>query len=216
MPLQNRVTPRGDLIATAARGAFMGNRGRLHDASRQIVRRQVPSYRAWVTCLLDFKGRRRAVMAPGRYTEVFFLDEATALAAGHRPCGECRRADYRRFKAAWLAGNSERGLAGDASIDAIDRALHADRLTDDGLQRTFVADIATLPDGVFVARGAAGAPLLIRGGALWRWSPEGYGDPEERPDGGHATVLTPHSTVRAIAGGYEPGVHASARRTAQS
>ena len=100
MPLQNRVTPYGDIIAVSARGTLMGNRGRLHDAIGRVVRRQVSSYSAWVTCLLAFKGRRRTVMAPGRYTELFFLDEATALSAGHRPCGECRRADYRRFKAA--------------------------------------------------------------------------------------------------------------------
>ena len=137
MPLQNRVSPRGDVIAVAARGALMGNRGRLHDATRQVVRRQVSSYRAWVTCLLAFKGRRRTVMAPGRYTELFFLDEATALAAGHRPCGECRRADYRRFKTAWLAGNPGRGLAGAVPIAAIDLELHGDRLTSEGLQRTF-------------------------------------------------------------------------------
>ena len=210
MSLQNRVTPRGDLVATAARGALMGNRGRLHDPSRRIVRRQVSSYRAWVTCLLEFKGRRRAVMAPGRYTELFFLDEATALAAGHRPCGECRRAEYRRFKAAWLAGNAERGLPLDAPIAAIDRELHRDRLTAKGLQQTFAADVAALPDGVFVARGAV-VPLLIWRGALWPWSPGGYGDPEARPAGGVVTVLTPASTVRAIAAGYSPDVDASAR-----
>ena len=148
MPLQNRVSPHGDVIAVAARGALMGNRGRLHDATLQIVRRQVSSYRAWVTCLLAFKGRRRTVMAPGRYTELFFLDEATALAAGHRPCGECRRADYRRFKASWLAGNPERDLPGAVPIAAIDCELHRDRLTSEGLQRTFQADLASLPDGL--------------------------------------------------------------------
>src|ERR1700752_343221 len=124
MALQNRVTQYGDLIAVQARGALRGNRGRLHDAARRIVRRQVSSYRAWVTCVLSFKGRRRAVMTPGRYTEVFFLDEVTALAAGPRPWGECRRADYRRFKASWIAGNPECGLAHDATIGAIDRELH--------------------------------------------------------------------------------------------
>jgi hypothetical protein len=206
MPLQNRVTPSGDVIAVRARGALMGNRGRLHDATRQLVRRQVSGYRAWVTCLLAFKGRRRTVMTPGRYTELFFLDEATALAAGHRPCGECRRADYRRFKAAWLGGNPERGLASGVLIGAIDRELHRDRLTPEGLQRTFLADIGGLPDGVFVARGPHEIPLLIWRGALWPWAPEGYGDPEPKLSVDVATVLTPVSTVRAIAAGYTPEV----------
>ena len=182
MPLQNRVTPRGDLIAVPARGALMGNRGRLHGADLQIVRRQVSSYRAWVTCVLAFRGRRRSVMTPGRYTELFFLDEATALAAGHRPCGECRRADYQRFKTAWIAGNPGRGLAGAVSIGAIDRELHRDRLAPGGVQRTFVAEVAGLPDGTFVARGSQAVPLLIWAGALWPWSPEGYGHPEARPE----------------------------------
>jgi hypothetical protein len=211
MPRQNRVTPRGDVIAVTARGALMGNRGRLHDATRQVIRRQISSSRAWVTCLLAFKGRRRSVMAPGRYTELFFLDEATALAAGHRPCGECRRDDYRRFKAAWLAGNPERGLAADVSIGAIDREMHRDRLTSEGRQRTFLAEVGSLPDGVFVARGPHEIPLLIWRGALWPWSPEGYGDPEAKLSLAGATVLTPVSTVRAIAAGYTPEVDISAR-----
>ncbi len=211
MPLQNRVTPRGDLIAVPARGALMGNRGRLHDAHRQIVRRQVSGYRAWVTCLLEFKGRRRPVMTAGRYTELFFLDEATALAAGHRPCGECRRTDYRRFKAAWLAANPDRGLGGGVPIGAIDRELHRDRLIPGGLQRTFAADVAALADGVSVTRGSHGAPLLIWDGALWPWSPEGYGAPEPKPEAEVVTVLTPASTVMTIAAGYTPGVHESVR-----
>jgi hypothetical protein len=213
MPLQNRATPYGDLIAVAARGALMGNRGRLHDATRRVIRRQVSGYRAWVTCLLAFKGRRRAVMAPGRYTELFFLDEVTAFAAGHRPCGECRRADYRRFKVAWLTGNPERGLMAGVPIGAIDRELHQDRLTTDGCQRTFLADdIAALPDGVFIAPGTGRAPLLIWRGALWPWSPEGYGHPEPAPEPQMVTVLTPRSTVQAFAAGYTPSVDGSAER----
>jgi hypothetical protein len=207
-PLRNRLTPHGDLVAVTARGALMGNRGRLHDAARQIVRRQVSSYRAWVTCLLAFKERRRTVMAPGRYTELFFLDEVTALAAGHRPCGECRRADHRRFKAAWLAGNAHPGAV---PIAAIDRELHGDRLTPEGRQRTFRAEIAGLPDGVFVEGEARRAPLLIWGGALWPWSPEGYGDPAAGL-AGVVTVLTPRSTVGALAAGYTPAADASAQR----
>src|SRR5262245_16882688 len=184
----------------------MGNRGRLHDYAQRIVRRQVAGYRAWVTCLLEFKGRRRPVMAPGRYTELFFLDEATALAAGHRPCGECRRADYRRFKAAWLAGNPDRGLAGDVRIAAIDRELHRDRLNAEGHQRTFSTDLAALPDGVFVTGASAETLFLVWEGGLWPWSPDGYGPSERTGDVEVVTVLTPRSTVAAIAAGYTPNV----------
>jgi hypothetical protein len=184
----------------------MGNRGRLHDDARRIVRRVVRSYRAWVTCRLEFRGRRRTVMAPGRYTELFFLDEATALAAGHRPCGECRRADHRRFKAAWLAGNADRGLSPGAPVTAIDRELHRDRLGRDGRQRTFAADLGALPDGVFVELPGSPAAWLLWDRALCPWSPEGYGAARPRPRARAVTVLTPRSTVAAIAAGYAPGV----------
>jgi hypothetical protein len=160
-------------------------------------------------------------MAPGRYTELFFLDEATALAAGHRPCGECRRGDYRRFRAAWLAGNADRGCASDARIDAIDGELHRDRLTADGAQRTFPARLDDLPDGVFVERApapdagsagavSAGVPLLVWAGALWPWSADGYGAPQTLRSADVVTVLTPASTVRAIAAGFTPAVHRTA------
>jgi hypothetical protein len=155
------------------------------------------------------------VMTPGRYTELFFLDEATALAAGHRPCGECRRAEYGHFKATWLAENSgDGGLASDAGIAAIDRRLHQDRLAPNGRQRTFLARLGTLPDGVFVSRGADGSdagPLLVWDQALWPWSPEGYGSPLPRDADASVSVLTPRSTVRAIAAGYRPCVHGSIR-----
>jgi hypothetical protein len=208
-PLQNRVTPFGDLIATPARGTLTGNRGRLHDPGRRVVRRVAGGYRAWVTCLLEFRGRRRPVMAPNRYTELFFLDEATALAAGHRPCGECRHADYRRFKEIWLAANRERGLGPETLIGAIDRELHRDRLEPDGRPRTHQAEIGSLPDGTFVAvPGVAEALLVWRGGVV-PWSPAGYGAVRKRPRGQEVTVLTPRSTVATIAAGYVPGVHAS-------
>jgi hypothetical protein len=188
----------------------MGNRGCLHDDARRISRRVVGGYRAWVTCVLSFKDRRRLVMAPGRYTELFFLDEATALAAGHRPCGECRRADYRRFKRAWTTGNPERGIGASARIAAVDRELHRDRLDEDGGPRTHRADIGRLPDGVFVAGAEPASALLVWGGSLWMWSPEGYARTGSRPRHGQATVLTPRSTVNAIAAGYLPMVHATA------
>ena len=170
-PLQNRVTPFGDLIATPVRGTLMGNRGRLHDPARRIVRRVAGGYRAWVTCRLTFRGRHRTVMTPGLYTELFFLDEVTALAAGHRPCGECRRADYRRFKAAWLLGNPDRGLGTDVPIGAIDRELHRDRLGGDRRPCTHPADLRSLPDGVFVVGAGVAEALLVWRGALIPWSP---------------------------------------------
>ena len=210
-PLQNRVTPFGDLIRTTARGTLMGNRGRLHDPTRRIVRRVASGYRAWVACQLSFRGRHRTVMTPGHYTELFFLDEATALAAGHRPCGECRRADFRRFRAAWLAGNPDRELDADALASAIDRELHRDRLGAGGRSLTYPAALESLPDGVFVAGTSAGDALLVWRGHLVPWSPAGYGAPRPRRRGRPVTVLTPRSTVAAIAAGYAPRVHPSAR-----
>jgi len=211
MPLQNRVTPRGEIVAVAARGSLMGNRGRLHDGERRLVRGHVPGYRAWVTCVLRFKGRRRVVMTPGRYTELFFLDEATALAAGHRPCGECRRADFLRFKRAWLAGNRRLRLPADVTIAPIDRQLHAERLDAQGRQRTFDADPATLPDGVFVARADDPAVWLVWRKRLWPWSATGYGEPR-RIGRGSVVVLTPRSTVAALAAGYRPAVVTAPRQ----
>jgi hypothetical protein len=208
-PLQNRVTPFGDLIRTTARGTLMGNRGRLHDPSCRIVRRVASGYRAWVTCRLSFRDRHRTVMTPGRYTELFFLDEATALAAGHRPCGECRRADFLRFRAAWLRGNPEHGLDVDVPVAAIDRELHRDRLGADGRCLTYPATLDALPDGVFVTGARAGDALLVWDGDLVPWSPAGYGAPRRGRRGERRMVLTPRSTVAAIAAGYVPGVHAS-------
>jgi hypothetical protein len=187
----------------------MGNRGRLHDATRRIVRRVAPGYRAWVTCRLEFAGRRRTVMAPGRYTELFFLDEATALAAGHRPCGECRRADYRRFKALWAAANPDRRLGADPPIAAIDRELHRDRVGADGRPRTFTARLGSLPDGVFVSLPGVPGPCLLWRGTLRSWSPAGYAASVSRPASARVTVLTPRSTVATIAAGYAPAAHAS-------
>src|SRR5262245_6485047 len=123
MPRQNRVTPWGEIVAMPERGTLMGNRGLLHDAEGQIMRPW--RERRWIICLLDFKGRRRSVMSPGLYTELFFLDEATALAAGHRPCAECRRERFNAFRDAWLKGN---GGAAPVTAPDIDRRLHEERL----------------------------------------------------------------------------------------
>src|SRR5512141_2630849 len=142
---QNRVTPFGTLISTAARGTLMGNRGCLHDDHGQI-RRPYQGQR-WIICLLEFKGRRRAIMQPGRYTELFFLDEATALAAGHRPCAECQRDRFNLFREFWAKGSPEIAIVPRPAAMAIDAALHRERTATSVEQRRYSASIGDLPDG---------------------------------------------------------------------
>jgi methylphosphotriester-DNA--protein-cysteine methyltransferase len=209
VPLQNRVTPFGDLIDVPERGTWMGNRGGcFHTDARVLSRRRWVSKR-WIVCVLDFRGRHRRVMTPGRYTELFFLDEATALAAGHRPCRECRYANHERFKAAWLRGNHALGLSAGASIDEIDAVLHRERVTPEGAKVTFEATFGEVPDGVLIARPAdPQTALLVADGRLWRWAPGGYVHAGTLPRATtRVTVLTPRSTVRAIAAGYAPERH---------
>ena len=202
MARANRVTPEGRIIADPARGEFMGNRGILHDAAGTI--RAPFRHRNWVCCVLSFKERRRTIMAPSRYTELFFLDEATALAAGHRPCAECRRADYERFRDAWAAATGAR-----PSATEMDASLHSARVVPRlRIQRTHEAEIAALPDGAFIRFGAE--PLLIRGDRLLPWAPEGYGPSMPRPSWGAVTVLTPAPTVAVLAAGYRPALHPTA------
>jgi hypothetical protein len=197
MPLRNRVTPLGELVADPARGLVYGNRGCLHDARGEI--RRVYATRRWIACRLEFKGRRRPLLRPGRFTELFFLDEATAFAAGHRPCAECRRADYDRFRA----------LLGEPGADALDDRLHAERL-DGRARRLHAAPLDELPDGAFVLRD--GAPWLVRGGELRRWTPNGYAERAPRR-AGTATLLTPPSLVAVLRAGWAgavPLLHPSA------
>jgi len=194
MPFQNRVTPRGELIATPERGLVYGNRGRLHDADGRIRREW--QVKRWISCRLEFRGRSRAggPMAPNRYTGLFFLDEATAFASGHRPCAECRREDYVRFMK----------LVGSRRADAIDDRLHTERLGPKPMRET-----ASLPDGAFVL--VDGDPWLVRGGELLRWTAAGYA--ERRPPTGQARVLTPPSVLTALAAGWNgvvPFLHPSA------
>ena len=205
MPRQNRVTPRGEIVATPERGTLMGNRGLLHDAEGQIVRPW--RERRWIICLLEFKGRRRSVLSPGLYTELFFLDEATALAAGHRPCAECRRERFNAFRDAWLKCNG-----GQAQVTAgdIDRRLHEERLVPDGTKRTFPADLDVLPDGVFVRLPGDERNWLLWKGQLVGWSAGGYAERVLGPPGVEVAVLTPPSTVAAIRTGYCVEVHETA------
>jgi hypothetical protein len=205
VPLRNRVTPLGELVADPARGLVYGNRGCLHDAEGRIRLRYAG--RRWIACRLEFRGRRRSrLLQPGRYTELFFLDEATAFAAGHRPCAECRREDYVRFQEIW------RGLRpGPADADSIDARLHAERL-DGRAQRHHAAALDELPDGAFVLRD--GEPHLVRGRELLAWTPGGYTTREPR-GGGATTLITPPSLVAVLGAGWEgavPLVHPSSAR----
>ena len=207
MPRQNRVTPFGELIATASRGTLMGNRGCLHD-SRQRIRRPF-ACRRWIICVLEFRGRHREVMSPGRYTELFFLDEATALAAGHRPCAECQRERYRLFRDTWATSNPELVDIAVPGADHMDSVLHAERLGDNGGKRTYSAPVSELPPGVLVADND-GVPWLVTEQWLTQWEPGGYGRSVPKPNGAAFQVLTPKSIVRAITRGFPVTIHSSA------
>ena len=205
MPRQNRVTPQGEIVAAPERGTFLGNRGVLHDGQGRIVRPWAG--KRWLVCLVQFKGRKRQPMQPGRYTELFFLDEATDLSAGHRPCAECRRGRFRDFRLAWAQGNLP-AVSPPPSATALDERLHADRVRPDRSRLTFDAELDGLPDGCLVLLDSR--PWLVRGGSLLAWSPGGYGERRERPAGVQVSVFTPRSTVGAMRAGYVPAVHPSA------
>ena len=203
MPLQNRVTPTGEIVADDSRGLMMGNRGCLHGQSRRLG---VSRWRSklWICCLLEFKGVQRDPMPPGRWTALFFLDEATALSAGHRPCAYCRRPDYLAFTKGWRAAHQ---LPRPPLASEMDAALHAERTDRYRRKLSYRADVTELPDGV-MAR-IDGDPGLLIGGQVRPWSFRGYGAPA--PAGpGEVEVLTPPSIVAAITGGYRPLVHHSA------
>ena len=200
--LQNRVDPGGNIIKTQSRGLWMGNRGVLHDEHKNILRPF--KLKAWIICMLEFKDRKREVMAPDRYTELFFFDEATALAAGHRPCFECRRDDASRFKALWLKGNPEYGFKPNVSIHEIDKIIHNERIGKQGAKITYVDTIENITDGIFVLRN--GKPFLYVNNRFFPWSPSGYGNGIVLPRGTQLTVLTPRSIVNAINAGYDPQI----------
>ncbi|MCC8980807.1 hypothetical protein [Bradyrhizobium acaciae] len=202
MPLQNRITPTGEIVATEHRGTFTGNRGIIHDpATRALLNRRWSSP-AWLTCVCEFRGRRREVMSRRSWTELFFLDEATAFAAGHRPCFYCRRDDAHRFRAAWEKGNG----VSDLSAKAMDAVLHAERL-DRGKKRLhpLPMPLDQLPDGTMVQ--ANEQSYLVAGDRTLRWSFAGYDHADVTAS---AMLLTPPSTVRAFQSGYRPVLHPSA------
>ena len=208
MPLQNRVTPLSTIDAVDSRGLVMGNRGCLHGNSRRL-RSQGWRTKSWIICRLTWKGARRQLMKPGSWTELFVLDEAVALAAGHRPCGYCRRDDYRNFLACWAAGTGWTLERAPRQPD-FDARLHADRLDPQRRQRHHDARLDHLPDGCFVLLPDDPTPWLVYGSALYPWSHAGYGPPRRRPTGITVSVITPVSTVAALAAGYAPNVHPSA------
>ncbi len=204
-PLQNRVTPAGDIVAHPGRGLLTGNRGCLHGTGRELGPARWRS-KLWICCVLDWKGVRRDPMPPGRWTALFFLDEATALAAGHRPCAYCRRADFLAFAGAWrlAAGLADRPRA--AELDARLHAERVDRRTRRQLTRP--ARAGDLPDGAMVRAG--GQLRLVTGRRLLAWSFAGYADPVPLRPAAAVELLTPPSSVAALAAGYRPLLHPTA------
>jgi len=206
MPLQNRVTPFGKLITTPARGTLMGNRGCLHNDRKEITRPF--QLERWIICLLEFKERSRIVMKPGHYTELFFLDEATALAAGHRPCAECQRSRFDLFRETWAKANPELTSEKRPPAPLIDAWLHKERVSGNnvlGRSQSF----ETLPSGAFVTVDEIEAHLVINN-RLFRWTPAGYEEeaiPKTKPA---IRVLTPPSIVKTLNAGYPVNIHVSA------
>ncbi|MEX0650874.1 MAG: hypothetical protein WD186_02465 [Actinomycetota bacterium] len=208
MPLQNRVSPFSELVAVPARGLVYGNRGCLHDESGRIRRRS--NGKRWIACRLSFKDWRRSpLMQPGRFTELFFLDEVTAFAAGHRPCALCRREDYVRFVEIWGRlhpdDSGAAGASGAPGAEAIDLRLHAERVdAKTRAQRHHEEPFDSLPDGAMVLEG--GQALLVVGQALLQWTPAGYVEPCPRPLGRPASVITPPSLVEVLRCDWKPVV----------
>ncbi len=209
MPRQNRVTPYGELVAVPDRGMFWGNRGPLLDREGRLAR--YAARRAWPICVLSFKGRRRQQWTPGRLTELYFLDEATGLAAGHRPCGECRYREYQAFKHAWARAFPPGGALDGGTLEGapeIDARMAASRLIRPGVRRTYQAPLAGLPPGAMVDIG--GDPWLVKGDRLLAWTPGGYAERPVTVPRGPVTVITPQVTVAVMAAGYQPVLHPSA------
>jgi hypothetical protein len=202
-PLKNRVDPFGQLISTRARGHWMGNRGLIHDINRQIIR--AFRLRAWIICQLEFRNRHRIIMSPNQYTELFFLDEATAFSAGHRPCAECRRQDYNRFKTAWISGNPSYGFNLKTPISKIDEIIHRERIDIQGKKRTHLGGMDSLPPGCFISH--HDRPFVIKQSHRFAaWTAFGYEKTMEAPQWTEVTILTPKSLINAIQAGYTPQV----------
>lgn len=207
MPKQNRVTPFGNVIATPARGSFMGNRGCIHNDREQL--RRFHAGKRWIMCELSFKGRRLPLMEGGHNTQLFFLDEATALAAGHRPCAECMRERFNTFRAAWAAANPQHADGPAPLVSVLDDVLHRERISADSEKVLHEAALAELPRGSMILLDDE-QPYLVLEHSLRGWSPAGYGPARDRPAAATVRVLTPRSIVRTLAHGYTPVLHPSA------
>lgn len=203
MPLQNRIDPWGNIIATTARGTLLGNRGILHNGKKQIVKTY--QHQSWVTCRLKFKNIKRKLMTPNNYTELFFLDEATAFSAGHRPCCECRRERYLEFKDYWVKANLNK-QTNDVKISIINKLMHKDRINK-GVKITHRANLKELPDGtIFSYKSSA---YLIFKPNIYLWSFEGYSFSKSVKVPAEVDVLTPKSIVNIFRLGFKPEIHKS-------
>lgn len=203
MPLQNRVLPTSEITAIPARGTLTGNRGIIHGPDKTLGSSRW-SHHAWICCTLDWQGSKRDVMTGRKWTELFFLDEATAFAAGHRPCGYCRRDAYAAYVTAWAKHTGHR-----PSAKQMDATLHKARVQRDRSQVRFDALLHTLPDGTMVLHDTT--PAVVRSNTLYRYTPDGYTtriviDPETIMQ-----VVTPKPTVAVLAAGYQPQYHPSLR-----
>jgi hypothetical protein len=200
--LQNRVDPTGTFIKTNARGLWMGNRGVIHK-DKQVTK--AFAHKAWIICRLEFKGRSREVMTPARWTELFFLDEATAFSAGHRPCFECRREDAERFKSCWIKGNPSHNFNMKTSITRIDELIHHERIDHEKKKVTHERKASEIPEGVFVL--VNDVPYVFSNGNLHQWTPFGYEREINVNENSTFVILTPHSIVNAFRAGYKPQIN---------
>ena len=212
MPLQNRVTPFGDIITTPDRGMFTGNRGILHNDHQQLIKNY--TLKAWITCRLNYRNIKREVMKGRKWTELFFLDEASAFAAGHRPCAFCRNEAYKLFKKIWLAENHSFFVIENESVKTIDNILHLERMTSDRKKKTHPYQLHELPDGTIFARTEEinadyRKAYLWYGKKAWLWNSFGYSKPEIPLLDEMVNALTPPSIVRCFRNGYQPVLHHS-------
>ncbi len=206
MSLQNRVNPFGEIFASESRGTFTGNRGVIH-RNKKIITPFKTKY--WITCALEYKNAKRQVMTEKRWTELFFLDEATAFAAGHRPCAFCRYPKFKLFKNLWLEANEKNYYLPDTSVKSIDAVLHAERIDGNGRKIFFYDNLENLPNGTFIQPENSGDCYMYFDKKLLRWTPFGYAEILEIPGNTSVKVLTPKTVVAVFLKGYVPDIHAS-------